>query len=65
MDHGVLDYGLVKLSTLGLGERFGYLFDFGDDWAHLCTVDQRRIDPFRVLGFVPEEPVPYFGVPIR
>jgi hypothetical protein len=61
MDQGVLDYTSVKLSVLDLGERFGYVFDFGDDWAHLCSVHHRRIDPIRVLGVVPGQPVPYFG----
>src|SRR5450759_1245861 len=27
----------AKLSRLQLGERFVYVFDFGDDWTHLCT----------------------------
>ena len=32
------DYRRVKLSRLHPGEQFAYVFDLGDDWAHLCTV---------------------------
>ena len=44
------DYRRVKLSRLHPGEQFAYVFDLGDDWAHLCTVGARRIDPVEVLG---------------
>jgi Plasmid pRiA4b ORF-3-like protein len=44
------DYRRVKLSRLHPGEQFAYVFDPGDDWAHLCTVGARRIDPAEVLG---------------
>lgn len=33
----VLDERLVKLSRLGPGQQFIYVFDLGDDWAHFCT----------------------------
>ena len=51
----------ARLSRLGLGERFAYVFDFGDDWSHLCTVGPERVDPLEALGIVPDEPLPYFG----
>lgn len=51
----------VRLSRLGLGERFVYVFDFGDGWTHLCTVGPERVDPLETLGIVPDEPLPYFG----
>src|SRR5664280_3910723 len=35
----------TKLSRLQLGERFVYVFDLGDGWTHLCTVDTQRVDP--------------------
>src|SRR5436189_3890423 len=35
---GSLDSDGTKLSRLTPGEQFAYLFDFGDDWAYLCTV---------------------------
>lgn len=51
----------VRLSQLGLGEQFAYVFDLGDDWAHLCTVGTQRVDPAEVLGIVPGGPLPYWG----
>ena len=55
------DYRNVKLSRLGLGEQFVYVFDLGDDWAHLCTVGPERIDPIETLGILPRVPSPYWG----
>lgn len=51
----------AKLSRLQRGERFVYVFDFGDDWTHLCTVGDERVDPLEVLGIVPRVPLPYWG----
>jgi hypothetical protein len=33
-----------------------YVFDLGDDWAHLCTVGAQRIDPAEVLGMSEDSP---------
>ena len=33
----------------------------GDDWTHLCTVAQQRIDPLEALGIIPDGPLPYWG----
>ena len=44
-----------------MGEQFAYVFDLGDDWAHLCTVAEKRIDPADQLGIVPDVPMPYWG----
>jgi hypothetical protein len=55
------DYRRVKLSRLHLGEQFAYVFDLGDDWAHLCTVGARRIDPVEAVGILPDTPRPYWG----
>ena len=55
------DYRRVKLSRLQPGEQFVYVFDLGDDWAHLCTVGARRIDPVETLGILPGKPLPYWG----
>jgi hypothetical protein len=55
------DYRRVRLSRLRPGERFGYVFDLGGNWTHLCTVGDRRIDPAEVLGIEPERPLPYWG----
>jgi hypothetical protein len=57
----VEDYRRVKLSRLHPGEQFVYVFDLGDDWAHLCTVGAERIDPLDALGIVPTLPLPYWG----
>ncbi|MFF3256805.1 hypothetical protein ACFYWP_38870 [Actinacidiphila glaucinigra] len=58
---GTVDGHATKLSRLQAGEQFAYVFDMGDDWAHLCTVTEKRIDPFDELGEVPDRPVPYWG----
>jgi len=51
----------AKLSRLQLGERFVYVFDLGDDWTHLCTVGDARVDPLEAFGIVPRVPLPYWG----
>lgn len=58
---GSVDSDRTRLSRLGGGEQFAYVFDFGDDWAHLCTVAESRIDPLETLGGLPSEPMPYSG----
>ena len=55
------DERILKLSRLKPGEQFVYVFDFGDDWTHLCTMGKTPIDPLDSLGIVPDRPVPYFG----
>ncbi len=57
----VADDRRTKLSRLRPGEQFVYVFDFGDDWAHLCTVGPERIDPLDTLGIAPTGPLPYWG----
>jgi hypothetical protein len=27
------------------GDGFDYVFDFGDDWRHRCTVEPEKADP--------------------
>ncbi len=51
----------VRLSLLTAGQQFVYIFDLGDDWAHLCTLADERIDPLQTLGIVPTRPLPYWG----
>ena len=58
---GAVDSDKTKLSRLTPGEQLAYVFDMGDDWAHLCTVDVQRIDPAEALGIVPGKPLPYWG----
>jgi hypothetical protein len=55
------DFRGVKLSRLRPGEQFVYVFDLGDDWAHLCTVGPERIDPVETVGILPDRPLPYWG----
>jgi hypothetical protein len=55
------DYRRVKLLRLHPAEQFAYVLDLGDDWAHLCTVGARRIDPAGVLGILPDTPLPHWG----
>lgn len=55
------DYQRVRLSRLGSGDRFVYVFDLGDDWTHLCTVGAQRVDPVETLGILPDKPLPYWG----
>ncbi|MFB4317585.1 hypothetical protein [Actinomadura sp. 21ATH] len=58
---GALDSDLTNLSRLKSGERFAYVFDMGDDWTHICTVGEERIDPVETVGVMPGRPVPYWG----
>lgn len=60
-DRPTADERKTRLSRLQLGEQFIYTFDFGDDWAHLCTVAKSPIDPIESLGIIPDKPLPYFG----
>jgi Plasmid pRiA4b ORF-3-like protein len=60
-DDDVLDETREHLSNLQASQQFIYVFDLGDDWTHLCTVLEARIDPNDVLGVVPNAPLPYFG----
>jgi hypothetical protein len=55
------DMARTRLSRLTPNQAFVYVFDFGDDWTHLCTVGPERIDPEEALGLVPDRPLPYFG----
>ena len=58
-----LDERAHSLSSLGLhaGDRFVYVFDFGDNWEHGCTVLRTDIDPVEECGTVPSEIVSVFG----
>ena len=56
-----VDGRTTKLSRLQPGEKFAYVFDLGDYWAHLCTVGDTRIDPLDELGTIPNQPTPFWG----
>jgi len=60
-DESLVDERSLKLPRLNPGEQFVYVFDFGDDWTHLCTVGKAPINPVESLGIVPDRPLPYFG----
>lgn len=51
----------ARLSRLAAGEQLLYSFDMGDDWTHLCTVADERIDPLEALGITPSAPLAYWG----
>ena len=52
-----------SLGSVGLrqGATFTYVFDFGDNWEHGCTVLRTDVDPTEECGTVPSEIVPIFG----
>jgi hypothetical protein len=58
-----LDERSHSLGSLGIraGDTFVYVFDFGDDWEHACTVLRTDVDPEAEAGTVPSEIIPTFG----
>jgi hypothetical protein len=60
-DGEALNAARTRLSRVSPGDQFLYEFDFGDGWAHLCTVDAERIDPIEYFGAAPEGPQPIWG----
>lgn len=58
---GTLDGRSTKLSRLAAGEQFAHVFDLGDNWTHLCTVANTRIDPLTERGTDLGRPAPYWG----
>ncbi len=58
---GSIFAGDIRLSRLVAGEQLLYTFDMGDDWTHLCTVAEQRVDPLETLGIIPSAPLPYWG----
>lgn len=47
-------------SSVKKGDVFEYVFDFGDDWTHVCVVEG-VVDPYDVLGVMPLEPTATWG----
>lgn len=61
-EHGWLDQAALKVgSTLEPGERFGFVFDFGDNWRHRCEVLDEKLDPRAEFGELPPGPVTLWG----
>lgn len=58
-----LDELTHSLGSVGLraGATFIYVFDFGDNWEHGCTVLRTDVDPIQESGIAPSDIVPVFG----
>ena len=57
-----IDYEQVQAgSVASKGELFMYVFDFGDNWLHLCRVERSNVSPTKLAGIVPEKPIPVWG----
>lgn len=52
--------GAKPVERLAVGEEFRYVFDFGDEWTHRCTVLE-KINPDDALGASPRRPTAYDG----
>lgn len=66
MDEGCRISYKMPLGRLGLekGDKFKYLFDFGDEWRFQCRVMQEleeKTKPFRVIKAVGDPPAQYPG----
>lgn len=51
----------VQQAGLGRGDKFEYVFDFGDSWEHHCAVLRCKVDPMKESGVASSEIVPVFG----
>ena len=62
-DDADLDETKVTVQQAGLrqGDRFEYVFDFGDSWEHCCTVLRCKVDPMKESGAASSDIVPIFG----
>jgi hypothetical protein len=63
-DEPITNIRTEKLRRLRHGEQFIYVFDLGDDWTHLCTVNPAKDDPLDAVGLAGSEmpgPLPVFG----
>ncbi len=60
-NEATLDEAHEVLSRLAAAQQFVYSFDFGDDWAHLCTVIDHDLQLATVLASAPRCPTPVFG----
>lgn len=57
-----LDHESITVSSaVAEGDRFEYVFDFGDYWEHQCEVEEVGVDPNELYGEYPELPVPIWG----
>lgn len=58
---GWVDHATKVGSLLAPGDRFGFVFDFGDDWRHECRVLDEKLDPRVEFGELPRAPVILWG----
>ena len=57
-----LDHAKLKVAReVKPGGQFEFIFDLGDNWQHLCTVADEKVDPAQQYGMVPSGPVAIFG----
>ena len=51
----IVDHAALKVGReLKPGDRFEFVFDFGDHWRHRCEVSAETVDPAQAYGTVPE-----------
>jgi hypothetical protein len=48
-------------SGVAPGDEFKYVFDFGDDWVHACTVGAQKVDPAEYFRVPSKIPAPVWG----
>lgn len=58
---GWVDHGEKVGSLLAPGDRFEFVFDFGDDWRHRCEVLAEKLDAREEFGELPSGPVILWG----
>ncbi len=50
-DEVIDDHAALKVAdTVGPGDEFGFVFDFGDRWEHRCRVLAEKADPRQEWG---------------
>jgi len=63
-DEPIEDQAAVKVAqTVGPGDEFRFVFDFGDRWEHRCRVMAEKVDPREEWGPgpSPRQPVATWG----
>ncbi len=58
---GWVNHGEKVGSLLAPGDRFEFVFDFGDDWRHRCEVLAEKLDAREEFGELPSGPVILWG----
>ena len=57
------DQQILIAERVGIGDRFTYIFDWGDEWRHECTVEELPAESMPRPGdeVYLEKPAPIFG----